>query len=94
MPSRRPPAPTPAPALARKSRGDPAFRHRYEAIEKRRDDLLARLSRFDQKARDAGPYKNARKLLDAAFRAAPLAKRLQVLQAAEWLIDLLEILPM
>lgn len=90
MPPRRPPVP----ALLHKAPGDPAFRRRYEAIEKQRDALLARLSRFDQKAGDKAPYKNARKLLVSAFRAAPLAKRIQVLQAAEWLIDLLEILPM
>jgi hypothetical protein len=86
MPHRRPPT-TPANGSlpARKT-----FRRRYDELEARRDVLVVRLRSLGGTAQDHPSYKRALTLLNATFRKSKLAQRLAVLQAAAWLIQLLE----
>jgi len=86
MPHRRPPT-TPANDSAR-PRG--TFRQRYNEFEGQRDALLVRLRKLDNTAQVHPSYKRALILLNETFRKSKLAQRLAVLQAAAWLIDLLE----
>ena len=72
---------------AASSRG---FRARYEEVEQRRAALVARLSALDASGQQHPGYARARKLLNDTFRKAKLGQRLAVLQAASWLIDVLE----
>jgi hypothetical protein len=86
MPKRRSPvlsADTP-PA----SRG--TFRNRYDDLENRRTQLVERLRRLGEIAKPHPGYKRALTLLNDTFRRSRLAQRLAVLQAAAWLIDVLE----
>ncbi|MBS0247840.1 MAG: hypothetical protein JSR61_14590 [Proteobacteria bacterium] len=69
-------------------RGD--FRQRYDEIESRRGELIERLQGLDGNVRAHPGYKRALKLLNETFRKSKLAQRLAVLQAAAWLIDVLE----
>lgn len=69
-------------------RGD--FRQRYDEVENRRDKLIERLNNLGDGARAHPGYKRALKLLNETFRKSKLAQRLAVLQAASWLIDILE----
>jgi hypothetical protein len=75
-------------------KNDPAdrenFRQRYDDIEKRRDALLARLNRLSAVTEAHPGHKRALKLLNETFRKAKLAQRLAVLNAAAWLIEVLE----
>ena len=86
MPHRRPPTPpakaTP-PARA-------TFRQRYDELEARREALAVRLRRLGSAAQNHPSYKRALTLLNDTFRKSKLAQRLAVLQAAAWLIDVLE----
>ena len=86
MPYRRPPT--------TRANGSPptrkTFRQRYDELEARRDVLVVRLRRLGGTAQDHPSYKRALTLLNDTFRKSKLAQRLAVLQAAAWLIDLLE----
>ena len=66
------------------------FRQRYDEIEGRRTELVARLRALGDGAQRHPGYKRALKLLNDTFRKSKLAQRLAVLQAAAWLIDILE----
>ena len=66
------------------------FRQRYDELEARRADLLARLGRLGENARRHPGYKRALRLLNNIFRKSKLPQRLAVLQAAAWLINVLE----
>ena len=66
------------------------FRQRYDELEAQRDALVARLRRLGGAAQEHPSYKRALKLLNDTFRKSKLAQRLAVLQAAAWMIDLLE----
>lgn len=70
------------------ARGD--FRQRYDDVEIRRTELIARLRGLGAAAQAHPGYKRAFKLLNDTFRKSKLAQRLAVLQAASWLIDILE----
>ena len=86
MPPRRPAAP---PSKASPpARGN--FRRRYEELEVQRAELVARLHTLSEAARPHPGYKRALILLNDTFRKSKLAQRLAVLQAATWLIDVLE----
>jgi predicted RNA polymerase sigma factor len=83
----------------RRSNGPPAkprqrqvrnFRQRYDDLEARRADLVARVHRLRKAAKLHPGYKRALKLLNDTYRREKLAQRLAVLQAASWLISLLE----
>ena len=72
-------------------RPSPDFKARYRLAERRRAALLQRLAALNEKW--AHPAcRRASTLLNQTFRRASLAQRLAVLQAAEWLIDVLETL--
>jgi hypothetical protein len=67
-----------------------SFRQRYDEMEVRRDQLVTRLRTLGGAARTHPAYKRALKLLNDTFRKSKLGQRLAVLQAAAWLIDVLE----
>lgn len=86
MPHRRPPT-------TRVNGSPPArrtFHQRYDALEARRDALVVRLHRLGENGQQHPGYKRALKLLNDTYRKSKLAQRLAVLQAAAWLIDLIE----
>jgi len=87
------------PVSNRRSPADPAkpeaapranFRRRYDELEARRVALIARLSALGGASRQHPGYRRAMRLLNETFRREKLAQRLAVLQAAAWLIDVLE----
>lgn len=82
----------PGAANGEKPRG--TFRQRYDELEARRTELVARLRALGEGAQRHPGYKRALKLLNDTFRKSKLAQRLAVLQAAAWLIDILEKLTM
>jgi predicted RNA polymerase sigma factor len=82
MPDRRKTRAEAVVAAPRKS-----FRRRYDDLEARRAALIARLGHA---ARGHPAYKRSLILLNDVFRRGRLAQRLAVLEAAAWLIDLLE----
>jgi predicted RNA polymerase sigma factor len=86
MPHRRSTSP-PAKPRQRQVRN---FRQRYDDLEARRIELVARLHRLSEAAKLHPGYKRALKLLNDTYRREKLAQRLAVLQAASWLIGLLE----
>ena len=72
------------------SRTGSSFRERYEALERRREQILDRLNRLADEARSHPGHGRARTLLNDKFRRATVVQRIAILQAAEWLIDVLE----
>jgi hypothetical protein len=66
------------------------FRQRYDDLEKRRAELIGRLRALGGKAQTHPGYKRALTLLNETFRKSKLAQRVAILQAAGWLIDVLE----
>ena len=86
MPHRRPPALRDnATPTARAN-----FRQRYDELEAQRAALIARLRKLSKDAHQHPSYKRALKLLNGTFRRSKLGQRLAVLEAAAWLIDVLE----
>ena len=86
MPHRRPPAlHDNATPTARAN-----FRQRYDELEAQRAVLVARFRKLSKDAHQHPSYKSALKLLNSTFRRSKLAQRLVVLNAAAWLIDVLE----
>jgi hypothetical protein len=67
-----------------------SFRARYDALEQRREDLIARLGDLGEKAQANPAHARARKLLNETFRGASLVQRAAVLEAASWLITVLD----
>ena len=67
-----------------------SFRQQYDDLEARRTELCARLRQLGESAQLHPGYKGALKLLNSIYRKQKLAQRLAVLQAAAWLIDVLE----
>jgi hypothetical protein len=67
-----------------------SFRARYDALEQRREDLIARLGELGEKARANPAHARARKLLNETFRSASLVQRTAILEAAAWLITVLD----
>ena len=66
------------------------FRRRYDALEQRRAELTARLAALGETARSNPAHGRARTLLNQTFRKATLVQRAAVLEAAEWLITVLD----
>lgn len=85
MPHRKPPAPL---AKVPPPRGN--FRKRYDDLEAQRLALVARLELLGGTSPKHPGYKRALTLLNDTFRKSKVAQRLGVLQAATWLIDVLE----
>ena len=63
---------------------------RYDELERRRAELVARLNQLGETAQRHPGYKRALKLLNDTYRREKLGQRLAVLQAATWLIAVLE----
>ena len=68
----------------------PSFRTRYDDLERRRDELMARLAALGERAASHPGHGRARTLLNTTFRKASLVQRAAVLEAADWLIALLD----
>jgi hypothetical protein len=66
------------------------FRERYDTMETHRTSLMARHTALGEIARRHPSYKAALRLLNDTFRRTRLAKRLAVLQAAAFLIEVQE----
>jgi hypothetical protein len=84
---------TAKPPLRHAARQIPAkrsFRDRYEDLEKSRSDMIERLNRLGERGRTHPSFKRAAVLLNETFRKASIAQRLAVLQAAQWVIELME----
>jgi hypothetical protein len=67
-----------------------SFRSRYDELEARRNDLLARLAALGERAGPHPALGRARTLLGATFRKASLVQRAAILEAADWLIAVLD----
>lgn len=90
MPHSKKTSPSTKVPTPRKSGSGASFRQRFDDLERQRTELITRLNALGDKAQTHPGYKRALTLLNATFRKASLAQRLAVLQAASWLIDLLE----
>ena len=66
------------------------FRQRYDALEQRREELIARLAALGANAHANPAHGRARTLLNQTFRKASLVQRAAVLEAADWLITVLD----
>ena len=66
------------------------FRARYDALEQRRTELLAQLEGLGARARQNPGYARARTLLNTTFRKAKLVQRAAILEAANWLIVVID----
>ena len=73
-----------------KPRPKPTFKQRYDEAERRRAAIVQRLAGLNERARAHLAYRRVSTLLNQTFRKASVAQRLATLQAAEWLIDVLE----
>ena len=62
-------------------------------LEAKRDLLLKRLERLSEKAKAQRGYSSARSLLGTTYRRTNLAARLAVLETAQFMINVLEMLP-
>jgi hypothetical protein len=67
-----------------------SFRRRYDELEARRLALVNRLAGLSEATQRHPGYRRALTLLNETFRKERLAQRLAVLQAAAFLIDVLE----
>ncbi|MFN3658193.1 MAG: hypothetical protein ACK4UO_13130 [Pseudolabrys sp.] len=76
-----------APAEATRQR---SFRQRYNDVEARRAALMTRLQALGKAAERHPGYSRALRLLNHTFRKSKLAQRVAVLEAAAWLISVLE----
>jgi len=71
------------------------FRKRFDALERKRAQLLKRLEHIEAAGHWHPGFKRALALLNQTFRQASVAQRLAILQAADWLIQAIEMsLPM
>jgi len=66
------------------------FRKRYDDLEAKRVALVTRLRMLGDISQQHPGYKRALTLLNDTFRKSKVAQRLAVLEAAAWLIDVLE----
>ena len=67
-----------------------SFRERYDELETRRAELVARLTSLGETARNASRLQARAQAAQRHVPQSKLAQRLAVLQAAAWLIDVLE----
>jgi hypothetical protein len=89
MPERRPPTSV-STAPGTKPPAPRNFRARYDDLEAKRRALVSRLEMIGGNAPKHPGYRRALTLLNDTFRRSKLAQRLAVLQAASFLIDVLE----
>ncbi len=69
---------------------EPSFRNRYDDLERKRDVLIARLDGLGEYGRTHPSAGKAMVLLNRTFRKASVVQRVAILQAADWLISLIE----
>lgn len=81
MPPRQPDARKPRAAT---------FRARYDDLEKRREELMGRLEMLAKIGAPHPALGRARTLLNTTFRKASLVQRAAVLEAADWLIMIID----
>jgi hypothetical protein len=86
----RPPSPVDKPPGKKTPASRGSFRARYDDLEAKRAALVARLEMIGGNSPKHPGYRRALTLLNDTFRKSKLAQRLAVLQAASWLIDVLE----
>jgi hypothetical protein len=79
-------------AAAKPARATRAKRS-LDQLEADREALLRRLSHLNSGAKRLPGYRTARVLLNAQFRRANLATRLALLQAAQFMVEVLERIP-
>jgi hypothetical protein len=84
----------PPPPGGAKAQQKTTFKQRYDEAERRRAAIMQRLAGLNETARAHPAYRRAATLLNQTFCKASVAQRLATLQAAEWLIDVLENLTM
>lgn len=65
-----------------------------DVLEDDRAALLMRLQNLDARAKSKPGYRTARSLLNSKFRKASITARVAVLQAATFMIEVLEKLPL
>lgn len=70
---------------------DENFRKRYDNLEKQRQALIVRLNRLGELGRTHPSFNKAQILLNRTFRNATIVQRAAILQAANWLIGLIEV---
>lgn len=68
-----------------------SFRKRYDELERRRAALIERLNRLGEHGRKHPSSRKAMTLLNQTFRKASIVQRVAILQAADWLIGLIEV---
>jgi cytochrome P450 len=68
----------------------PSFRSRYDTLEVRRAELMARLAALGENAAAHPAHRRVRTLLNTTFRKSSLVQRAAILQAADWLITVLD----
>jgi hypothetical protein len=66
------------------------FRARYDDLEKRREELMARVAELARRGTPHPALGRARTLLNTQFRKANLMQRAAVLEAANWLIMMID----
>lgn len=86
----RPPAQDSTTAAKKPAETRNSFRQRYDDLEAKRAALMARLELIGRTSQKHPGYRRALTLLNDTFRKSKVAQRLAVLQAASWLIDILE----
>ena len=65
----------------------------YSSLEAQREALLKRLESLPPRLRSTRGYANARVLLGASYMRATITARMAVLQTAQFMISVLEMLP-
>jgi hypothetical protein len=68
-------------------------RFSHAALETRREALLRRLEKLPPSLRSSRGYKSARALIGSSYMRASLAARVAVLETAQFMISVLEMLP-
>jgi hypothetical protein len=66
----------------------------HARLEARREALLLRLDKLDEAAKCSRGYRSTLILLNQKYRKATLTARLGILQAAAFMIEVLELLPL
>jgi hypothetical protein len=77
-------------ASIKKNTSKISFRKRYDELERRRTALIERLHRLGEHGKNHPSSRKALTLLNQTFRKASIVQRVAILQAADWLIGLIE----
>lgn len=77
----------------KKLTGSKAGRRQAQLLEERREALLRRLERLDPAVKARTGYRSARRLLNQKFRKASVTARLGILDAAAFMVNVLENVP-